>query len=272
MAAPNTPVSPDEQFALSDNQPNVLIGEWPDRYYEKINRLELHYFKAKQPARAQALIFGGGGYLQLVHDKEGIEVALWLADLGIDAYVVTHRMPGAETEDGQVHPYDIALQDGLRCLEFLKQRSELPLIHVGLSSGGHTAGVMACQQQPLAAVGAIIAYAPINANHRNYKAPAGKPDYPPVEKQKFYDAWAIGITQEPHGIPKVPVFLTYALHDQAVPVDHALNYIKTAQLAGTSVEAHIYPDAPHGFALRDKQGTHDQWQLLAERWINYVLE
>ena len=37
------------------------------------------------------------------------------------------------------------------------------------------AGVMAAQEKP--GVGAIIAYAPLNANHRRYKVPAGKADY-----------------------------------------------------------------------------------------------
>ncbi len=264
-------VEPDEIFILSEGKSNTLEGEWPDRFYSEISRLELHYFKTKHSAKAQALVFGGGGYLQLVHDKEGIEVALWLNSLGVDAYVVTHRLPGTLDENGNTRSHDIVLKDGIECLDFLKKRSNLPLIHVGLSSGGHTAGVMACQTEPLKAEGAIIAYAPINANHRKYKAPAGKPDYPPVEKQNFYDDWPIGINSEPHGIPQIPVFLAYALHDLAVPIDHALNMIKTAQITGNSVEAHIYPNAPHGFALRDKQGTHDQWQYAAERWLKDLL-
>ncbi len=269
---PEIPVVPDETYALSDGEPNLLHGEWPDRYYAEVSRLELSYFKANQPVRAQALVYGGGGYLQLVHDKEGVEVALWLTSLGIDAYVVTHRLPGSPDGHGNTYDEDIVLNDGINCLSFIKLRSSLPLIHVGLSSGGHTAGVMACQTEPLSALGAIIAYAPINANHRKYKAPTGKPDYPPAEKQAFYDNWPIGIAAEPHGVPQIPIFLAYALHDQAVPIDHALNIIKTAQTTGQSIEAHIYPDAPHGFAIRDKQGTHDQWQHAAERWLNELLK
>ncbi|WP_428774834.1 alpha/beta hydrolase family protein [Vibrio sp.] len=255
---PKIPVLPDDTFVQSDGEANILQGKWPERYYSEISRLELHYFKAQHPPRAQALVYVGGGYLQLVHDKEGIEVALWLASLGIDAYVVTHRLPGTTDNQGKIRCHDTVVDDGITCLNFLKQRSALPLIHVGLSSGGHTAGVMACQKEPLPAIGALIAYAPINANHRKYKAPEGKPDYPPAEKQAFYDSWPIGIEAEPHGIPQVPIFLAYALHDQVVPIDHALNMIKTAQATGQRVEAHIYPDAPHGFALRNKHGTHDQ--------------
>jgi dipeptidyl aminopeptidase/acylaminoacyl peptidase len=160
------------------------------------------------------------------------------------------------------------LQDGLRCLDHLATLPALPLLHMGLSSGGHLAGVMACQDHALQACGAVIAYAPLNANHRLYKAPAGKPDYPPPEKQAFYDAWPIGLAEAPHGLPRCPLFLAYALHDAIVPVEHALNLLRGMARTGQAVEAHLFPDAAHGFALRALHGAHAQWPQLAERWID----
>ncbi|RZL34946.1 MAG: pectin acetylesterase, partial [Rubrivivax sp.] len=165
-------------------------------------------------------------------------------------------------QDGQL--FDIALQDGLLALDHLATLPPLPLLHVGLSSGGHLAGVMACQRE---SAGAVIAYAPLNANHREHKFPAGKPDFLPPEKQAFYDAWPIGIAAEPHGLPKCPVFLAYALHDAIVPVQHALNLVVAAQQHGLDVEAHVFPQAEHGFALRGLAGTHGQWPALAARWM-----
>jgi acetyl esterase/lipase len=220
-------------------------------------------------------VLAGGGYLQLVHDKEGVQIAQWLNSLGLDAHVLLHRLPGQADGQGGVWPADAALVDGLRALDHLAAQAQagsgaaasLPLLLVGLSSGGHLAGVLACQHHALQPVGAVIAYAPLNANHRRYKAPASKPDYPPPEKQAFYDAWPIGLAQEPHGVPRCPVFLACALHDNAVPVQHALNLIAGVQASGGDVEAHIFGQAPHGFALRDLQGTHDQWPALAARWM-----
>ncbi|MBI5257814.1 MAG: prolyl oligopeptidase family serine peptidase [Burkholderiales bacterium] len=275
MSTPALPpeATPDELIVLSEGAPNTLVGDWPDRVFPQVQRLELHTCRCAAPARGRALVYAGGGYLQLVHDKEGLEIARWLNTLGLDASVVVHRLPGQADGRGGVWPADIALQDGLRCLDHLHQadalagRSPLPLLHVGLSSGGHLAGVMACQPHALMACGALIGYAPLNANHRRYKAPAGKPDYPPPEKQAFYDAWPIGIAHEPQGLPKMPLFLAYALHDAVVPVDHALNLLKAAQQTGIDVEAHIFPQAPHGFALRSLTGTHDQWPALAARWL-----
>lgn len=249
---------------LADGTPNVLDGNWPDRVCKRITRPELHAYLAPTPARGRAIIYAGGGYLQLMHDKEGVEIALWLNGLGLDAYVLLHRLPGQDDGAAGVWPFDIALQDGLLALAHLNALPALPLFHIGLSSGGHLAGVMACQGP---SAGALVAYAPINANHRDYKAPAGKPDFPPPEKQAFYDAWPIGVSAEPQGLPRCPLFIAYALHDAIVPIDHALNLIKAAQQHGLDLEAHVFPAAPHGFALRQLEAAHAQWPQLAARWI-----
>jgi acetyl esterase/lipase len=250
-------------IALSDGVPNVFEGESPDRICRRPTRAELHAYPSTSPARGRVLVYAGGGYLQLMHDKEGVEIAQWLSTLGLDAYVLVHRLPG---QDGS--PFDIALQDGRLALEHLAGLPPLPLLHVGLSSGGHLAGVMACQAE---SAGAVIAYAPINANHHDHKAPPGKPDYPPPEKQAFYDAWPIGIASEPHGLPRCPVFLAYALHDPIVPIDHAFNLVKAAQVHELDVEAHVFAQAEHGFALRALEGTHSQWPQLAARWMERCL-
>ncbi|MEO6276518.1 prolyl oligopeptidase family serine peptidase [Roseateles sp.] len=250
-------------IALSAGDPNVFDGESPDRTCRRPTRAELHAYPSPKPARCRALVYAGGGYLQLMHDKEGVEIAQWLNTLGLDAYVLVHRLPG---QDG--HAFDIALQDGLLAMNYLATLPPLPLLHVGLSSGGHLAGVMACQGE---SAGAVIAYAPLNANHRDHKFPPGKPDFPPPEKQAFYDAWPIGIASEPHGLPKCPVLLAYALHDAIVPVQHALNLIVAAQQHNLDVEAHVFPQAEHGFALRGLDGTQGQWPAMAARWMTAKL-
>lgn len=250
-------------IALSAGEPNVFDGASPDRICRRPTRAELHAYPSPTPARGRALVCAGGGYLQLMHDKEGVEIAQWLNTQALDAYVLVHRLPG---QDG--HAFDIALQDGLRALDHLDTLPPLPLLHVGLSSGGHLAGVMACQRE---CAGAVIAYAPLNANHRGHKFPPAKPDFPPPEKQAFYDAWPIGIATAPHGLPKCPVFLAYALHDPVVPIQHALNLLAAARQHGLDVEAHVFPQAEHGFALRALCGSQDQWPALAARWMDEKL-
>ena len=138
-----------------------------------------------------------------------------------------HRLPGgAAGADGRFDK-SVALRDGLAALDVLAERhGGLPLLHVGLSSGGHLAGVLACQPHRLRPRGLLIGYAPLNANHRAHKYPPDKPDYPPVEKQDFYDDWPVGLTGFDRAIPRCPVFLAYALGDRSVPVQHALRRLE----------------------------------------------
>lgn len=266
---------PGRIISLGEGAENRFEGEWPNRVLKVVTRPELHIYGVASP-KARAVVCAGGGYTSLVHDKEGVEVALWLNKLGYEACVLVHRLPGQSDGRGGVWPKDIALTDGLAALDFLAgaegdhskhAAGDLPLVWVGLSSGGHMAGVMACQSHVRAPSALIVAYGPVNANHRDYKAPAGKPDYPPVEKQAFYNDWPIGITAEPMGVPKCPVFLAYALHDTSVPVDHALNFIRTGRDLALDLDAHVFGLAPHGFALRDLDGSQADWPGLAERWL-----
>lgn len=251
-----------EVIPLSPGAANVLRGEHPDRVIDDVSRGELHAYRVAAP-KGRVLVCPGGGYLRLMHDREGTEVARWLNGLGYDAFVLVHRLPGAPG-DGEVWPEDVALTDGLAALNQIAR--DLPLFVLGLSSGGHLAGVLACQPG-VDAAGLLIAYAPINANHSDHKAPAGKPDYPPPQKQAFYDAWPIGLAAEPHGVPRCPVFLAYALHDEAVPIEHALNLIRTARDEGLDLDAHVFGAAPHGFALRALDGTQAAWPELAAAWM-----
>lgn len=252
---------PDEIIILENGQENLIENSYPDRIIKTITRPEIHAFIVSNP-KANVLVLMGGGYLQLMYDSEGVEIANWLNEKGFNAYILVHRLPN------DTGGSDIALKDGVLALEFLKAKTA-PIFICGLSSGGHLSGVLACQDYDIK--GAIIAYAPINANHKDYKYPVGKPDFPPKEKQDFYNDWPIGIFNEKHGIPKCPVFLCYALHDNIVPIEHALNFIKTARDLSLNLDAHIFTDAPHGFCLRHLDGSQASWPELAEKWIQAKL-
>ena len=86
-------------IALSTGAPNVFDGESRLTASAAAPRApNCTPTSSPTPARGRALVYAGGGYLQLMHDKEGVEIAQWLNTLGLDAYVLVHRLPG---QDGQ---------------------------------------------------------------------------------------------------------------------------------------------------------------------------
>src|SRR5688500_18217585 len=55
----------------------------------------IHYKPAASSNGRGILIMGGGGYVELMVGREGVQVARWLASLGFDAFVLVHRFPNA---------------------------------------------------------------------------------------------------------------------------------------------------------------------------------
>ena len=98
------------------------------------------YLPAKEKATGSAVvIFPGGGYRMVAIDHEGHQVARWLNDLGIAAFVVDYR----HRRRGYGHPAPI--QDAQRAIKTVRSRSAQFGIEpnkigiIGFSAGGHLA-------------------------------------------------------------------------------------------------------------------------------------
>ena len=50
-----------------------------------------------------------------------------------------------------------------------------------------------------------------------------------------------------------PTFIVYAANDAVVPVENAYRLHKALLAKGGAAELHVFADAPHGFALREKE-------------------
>ena len=93
------------------------------------------------PAKAvgtAVIVFPGGGYSGLAMDHEGKQIAEWLNNLGISAFVLQYRL-------GPRYHHPIELQDAQRAIRMVRARAanlrvEPNRIGVwGFSAGGHLA-------------------------------------------------------------------------------------------------------------------------------------
>ena len=66
----------------------------PTVRYGGITRPRLSVFRPDRANGAAVLLFPGGGYHHVVVDKEGYEMANWLAARGFTAFVLFYRLPG----------------------------------------------------------------------------------------------------------------------------------------------------------------------------------
>lgn len=227
------------------------------------------YLPARSNGRAM-LVLGGGGYVELMAGREGVQVARWLNRLGYVAYVLVHRFPNAE------HGPSAPLDDARAAMAAIRASGTTArgLGVVGLSSGGHLAACLAAEYPAEWGGGEVappdvlvVGYAPISTNAAGRQIVADKPPLPPVEKQAMYDRLQpdAQLLDNPP-----PAFIVYAGNDPVVPVENARRLHAAFEAKGGSAELHVFGDAPHGFAL-DTQGLPvSVWPTLCEAWLRQV--
>lgn len=232
-----------------------------------------HYKPTSNPNGRGILILGGGGYVELMVGREGVQVARWLAGLGFDAFVLVHRFPNASSTP------QAPVDDARQALNIIARRglSTQGLGICGLSSGGHLGAALLAEYPktwtspgPSTAIPtidfAIIGYGPISTNAKGRTIIPNKPALAPPEKQALYDVVQpdVQITTAP------PTFIVYSGSDPVVPVVNAYRLAEGVTRAGAKVELHVFADAPHGFALDTVGLPVSRWPSLCEAWLAQI--
>jgi acetyl esterase/lipase len=217
-------------------------------------------FLPEEPNGASVIIAPGGGFHALSINSEGNDVATWLNERGVTAFVLRYRLvpTGAEgvaemmgknpeqarTDMAAILP--LAGADGLRALKLVRERAEEFNIDpdrvgfMGFSAGGAVA-VMAATNYDDASRPAFVA--PIYAGVGNF-----------TELQVPADA--------------PPLFVVAASDDQlGLARDSVTLYNKWLQ-AGKSVEMHLYASGGHGFGMRQQNLPTDTWIARFGEWLN----
>lgn len=252
-------------FELSTN------GAEDNAVVHSVERPWLFHFKPKSSPNGRAiLIFGGGGYVELMVGREGVQIAKWLIHLGFDAFVLVHRFPNSKSAP------QAPLDDARRALNIIAAQglSREGLGICGLSSGGHLgAAVLADYPKTWTSPNrsatipkidfAIIGYGPISTNAKGRTIIPNKAPLEPPEKQELYD-----VVQPDAQIKIAPAtFIVYSGNDPIVPVVNAYRLAESITKAGAAVELHIFADAPHGFALDTAGLPVSNWPNLCEAWM-----
>jgi acetyl esterase/lipase len=230
----------------------------------------LAFAPTSKPNNRAILILGGGGYIELMVGREGIQVARWLASLGYHTFVLIHRFPKAET--GAQAPLDDARQ-ALRLIH-AKGFALKGLGVCGLSSGGHLGAALLAkypeqwtdriQEEVPEIEFAIIGYAPISTNAVGRQIVPNKAPLEPPEKQKLYDTVQPDVQLR---VTAPSTFVVYAGNDQVVPVVNAYRLAEGLGKAGAAVELHVFADAPHGFGVDTLGLPVSGWTGMCEAWM-----
>jgi acetyl esterase/lipase len=257
----------------------VATSGFQDRFVTGIGAPLMTVFRPARANGAAALVIPGGGYIRVVIDKEGFEVAQRLAAEGVTAFVLRYRLPG----EGWANGADAPLQDAQRAMRLIRANAARYGIDagrvtaIGFSAGGHVAASLAVH------AGKAV-YAAMDAAD----ALAARPDlsallYPAVtmsppfahagSRQALLGSLpdsAREVAYSPHrhvsaDVP--PTFLVHAWDDASVPVENSLQYLAALRAAKIAVEAHLFEEGGHGFGIRLARGKPAQvWPELFLAW------
>ncbi|MBY0395812.1 MAG: alpha/beta hydrolase [Thermoleophilia bacterium] len=271
---PGRPPGAPAVLPLTKITDRVATTGWQDRYATDVGEPLMTVFRPARPNGAAALIAPGGGYIRVVIDKEGFEVARRLAEAGITSFVLRYRLP----REGWADASDVPLQDAQRAIRLIRASGYKRVLALGGSAGGHVAASLATgHARPL--------YAHVDAAD----AHPARPDlsallYPVIDMAKPHAHAGsrealLGPSPTPEAEAKYsphrqvtadtpPTFLVHAADDPSVPVENALDYLAALRAARVPAEAHIFEEGGHGFGIRLAQGKPAAaWPDLLVSWL-----
>ena len=185
------------------------------------------------------IIAPGGAFVALAIDLEGYDVARWLQNKGIAAFVLKYRIVEKRQEGipkmnmDEAGKYGIA--DGIQAVKVVRQHAaEWGISPDRVGFLGFSAGAMV-------ASGTLL-----------QQDAAARPNFAaPIYGGPFGVMPAI-----PAKLP--PVFLAWA-QDDTLALNAVIRFYDSLKSAGCKPEAHIFSAGGHGFGMR-KQGTSsDHW-------------
>jgi acetyl esterase/lipase len=207
------------------------------------------YLPEKAKATGTGIIIApGGAFVALAIDLEGRDVARWLQERGVAAFVLKYRImekrgegiPKGMDMDAAAR-YGIA--DGIQALKTVRQRAaEWGVSPERVGFLGFSAGAMV-------ASGTVLQ---VDA--------AARPHFAGI----LYGAPFGAMPAIPKDLP--PIFLAWAQDDNQV-LGPIVKFHDALMEAGHKPEVHVYNAGGHGFGLKKQGTTSDHWIDAFYHWL-----
>ncbi len=251
-----------------------------DRAVTGITRPTLIPFLPQRANGAAMVLMPGGAYQREAIDKEGVDIARWLAARGVTAFVLKYRLPS----EGHAERTMVALRDAARAVRLVRASARklgLDAQKVGVlgaSAGGHLAASLAVRAaevlyEPAGEADALSArpsfavllYPVISmedpiAHAGSRQALLG--DHPEADALRRASVELAVTSDTP------PALIVAASDDQAVSPENSLRFYRALRAANVPAALHLFPEGGHGFGLRSpKRLAVSHWPNLLWEWL-----
>ena len=259
---------------------NSKIAFFPERSLTGITRPNLTAFVPDSPNGTAVIIAPGGGYGRIMLDKEGAEIARWLNNYGVTAFVMQYRLPAEGHSNGK----DAPLSDAQRALRFVRYHSakwgidQHKIGFFGASAGGHVGAMLGALfdhrvYQPIDPIDEVSAYPdfmmllyPVISMEGEIAHAGSRKnligEHPSAELIRNYSADQLVVAQTP------PTLIVAAEDDESVPIENSIRFHAALKKAGVRTTLRTYNKGKHGFAIRDtRQWPVSNWPNVAADWL-----
>jgi acetyl esterase/lipase len=232
---------------------------------------------------AAVIIIPGGGYARLAYEICGFQFAKWLNTFGVNAFVLSHRLPQSPDV---ITSYQAPLQDGQRAIRYIRAHAKEYQIDInkigvmGCSAGGHLAACLSTIKDDWSAIGDTIDKYSFRPNFSVLISPviSMKDEYAHkgsrqnlignAPTQALLDKFSCD--QQVDGTTP-PAFLVHAMDDPAVSCMNSILYFSALKKSGVKNSSlHIFPAGEHNIALRNNPPTTNTWSTDAELWMREI--
>lgn len=224
-------------------------------------RLTIHLARGEDVTGAAVVVYPGGGYRGLAADHEGLQVANFLNEHGISAFVLRYRLLP------EYQP-SVSLQDAQRAIRHVRHHADRYEIDpdrigiLGFSAGGHLTTAAATGSFE----GDADAGDPVDRE-------SARPDFAvPVyavtstELLKF-EMGDFASTDKLVNEDTPPSFLVHTHEDTVVVPQHSLRFYEALLEHNVPAEMHIFQRGPHGLGLAPQDPNMGQWPMLMVDWL-----
>ncbi len=238
-------------------EPKVRIADHGERVVSGVHAPTITpYLPAADAATGCAVVIApGGGHREMWSDHEGHNLARFLRDRGVAAFVLLYRLAN---EEGSTYTVDDhALVDMQRAIRTVRARADEWRVDphrvgvLGFSAGGELAALAAMRG---------------DAGHPDASEAVDHQSSRPDFQALIYPGRSNRFTV---AADAPPVFIVCGYQDRPdISVGMAELYLKY-KAADVPAELHIYSEAGHGFGVRDSnRGAHADWPERLTQWLN----
>ena len=255
------------------NKKDRIVERDGSTYIYEVEYPEIWYYPAinKDDNKPAVLVIPGGGYTYLSITNEVISIAEWLNDIGIDAFMLKHRLPN--NYDGPCKQ-NVASKDAFKALEIIRANSEKWNIDsnnvgvIGFSAGGYlastisTKGKLGFHKPDFAILLYPVITMKIDKQTWTFKSLFG--DNPDESIIQNYSN-DLNVNQE-----TPPTILIHSNNDLGTPPENSISYYAALRDNNIPSSLHIWEDGGHGYGLAKNTGTNESWTKIVKEWMIHI--